>query len=154
MGWGLIAAVVAGVVSTALVGSNATLSKGLAQPMTAGLVILFVNAIGLIAWGAWKGGLSWPEQGTISELPWWAWIGGVGGATIMLAQLFLAKEMGAGAFLAITVTAGTITSIAMDHYGLVGFDRQAAQWDRLLGGALMVGGVILIARNGGSWGQA
>jgi len=152
MGFALAAAIAAGIVSTILAGSNAALSKGLAQPMTAGFFILTVNAVGLLGWGLWRGGMSWPEAKAFSELPWWAWLGGLGGAAIMLAQLFLARELGAGAFLALTVTAGTVTSIAMDHYGWVGFDRQTAHWDRLLGGALMVAGVILIARNGGAWG--
>jgi len=154
MGWAVGGAVLAGLISTVLTGANATFSKNLAQPMTAGLFILLVNALGLVAWGLWKGGMSWPESQAVSEMPWWAWLGGIGGAAMLLAQLFIAKELGAGAFLAVTVTAGTLTSIAMDHYGWIGFDRQAAHWDRLAGAALMVGGVLLIARNGGSWGQA
>lgn len=147
--WMYVAALVSGALSTALSGSNATLSKTLAQPMTAALFILAVNVLPLVGYGLARGGLGWPDGGAFRATPWWAWLGGLGGGAIMLAQLFVAKPLGAGAFLAFTVTAGVLTSIAMDHFAWLGFDRNPAHWDRLLGGALMVGGVLLVARNSG-----
>jgi bacterial/archaeal transporter family-2 protein len=140
-------AVMAGAFSTALSGSNATLSKDLAQPITAGLIVQVVTIVALIAIGAFHGGMRWPEAGKLAALPWWAWLGGLGGASVLLAQLFVAREIGAAPYLAITVTAGIIVSIAMDHFGWLGFERVAAQWTRLAGGGLMVAGVVLVARN-------
>ena len=45
----------------------------------------------------------------------------------------------------LSVTAALTTSIAMDHFGLVGFKQHAAGLGRLTGGALMIGGLIMIS---------
>lgn len=147
MPWLYLAAVAAGAFSTALSGSNATLSKQLGQPVTAGLIVQLVTVAALFAIGGFYGGMQWPQPGKLAALPWWAWIGGLGAASILMAQVLVAQKIGAAPYLAITVTAGVIVSIAMDHWGWLGFDRNPAQLGRLLGGALMVGGVVLVARN-------
>ena len=138
--------IVAGAASTALSGSNATMAKMIGQPVVAGLVVQLVTIVALLGVGMVRG-LRWPEAGTWGQLPWWAWLGGFGGATILLSQLYVAQQVGAAPYLAITVTAGVIVSIAMDHWGLVGFEQVRAQTGRLIGGVLMVGGVVLVARN-------
>jgi bacterial/archaeal transporter family-2 protein len=148
MNWLLyLFAVAAGAVSTALSGSNATMSKQLAQPITAGLIVQTITIGALLVVGLFYGGMAWPGGQKIGALPWWAWLGGFGEAIILLAQLAVAQKIGAAPFLAITVTAGVVVSILMDQFGWVGFERNPAQWTRLLGGALMVGGVILVTKN-------
>lgn len=140
-------AAAAGAISTALAGSNATLSKDSGQPITAGLIVQLVTIGALVVVGLFHGGMRWPEAGKLAALPWWAWLGGFGGALILLAQLTVAQRIGAAPYLAITVTAGVVVSIAMDHFGWLGFERSPAAAARLIGGALMVVGVVLVTRN-------
>lgn len=140
-------AIAAGVFSTALSGSNATLSKGLGQPITSGLIVEGVVIIVLVLIGLTYGGMQWPQAGQVARIPWWAWVGGLGGASILLTQLTIAERIGAAPFLGLTVTAGVVMSIAMDHYGWLGFDRNPAHVTRLVGGMLMVIGVALVAKN-------
>ena len=148
MNWLLyLAAVAAGAFSTALSGSNATMSKQLDQPVTAGLIVQVITIIALLATGAFYGGMQIPQPAKLAALPWWAWLGGLGGASVLLAQLLVAQKIGAAPFLAITVTAGIVVSIAMDHYGWLGFERNPAHLTRLLGGGVMVAGVVLVTRN-------
>ena len=64
----------------------------------------------------------------------------------MVGTLFFAARMGAGPFTAVTVTAGVVASILIDHFGLVGFPPHAANLPRIAGTALMIVGVILVAR--------
>ncbi|WP_350223139.1 DMT family transporter [Escherichia coli] len=52
--------------------------------------------------------------------------------------------MGAAPFLGMLVTAGVITSILLDHFGWVGFERHPATLWRIAGGLLMIGGVALV----------
>jgi transporter family-2 protein len=54
-------------------------------------------------------------------LPWWAWIGGLSGATVLASQLFVAQRIGAGPYVGPVVTAAVVVSLALDHFGLVGF---------------------------------
>jgi transporter family-2 protein len=44
------------------------------------------------------------------------------------------------------VTAAVVVSLALDHFGLVGFEEHRANPWRLLGAALMIAGVALVAR--------
>ena len=77
--------------------------------------------------------------------PGWAWRGGILGAAVVLAQLYIAEKVGAAPFLGCVITAGVVGSIILDHHGLVGFARHRAGRWRILGGALMVAGVALVA---------
>jgi bacterial/archaeal transporter family-2 protein len=46
----------------------------------------------------------------------------------------------------LSVTAALITSIALDHFGLVGFKEHPVGWWRVLGCGLMIAGIGLVAR--------
>ena len=95
----------------------------------------------LVLIGLTYGGMQWPRAGQLAKIPSWAWVGGLGGASILLTQLTIAERIGAAPFLGITVTAGVALSIAMDHVGWLGFDRNPAHVTRLVCGPLMVIGV-------------
>ena len=62
----------------------------------------------------------------------------------MLASIFFAEKLGAAIFIGLTVTAGVTTSVVMDHFGLVGFKQHALGVGRLIGCALMLGGLALV----------
>ena len=142
-----VSAGAAGALSTALSGTNGTLSKQLGQPVTAGLIVEVATLPVLVAAGLLFGGMGWPPAAKFAALPWGGWLGGLGGAALLMTQLLVAQKIGASPYLAITVTAGVAVSIAMDHWGWLGFERNPAHLGRLIGGALMVMGVLLVARN-------
>jgi len=123
------------------------MSRQLGQPITAGLIVQLVTVAALVTTGLFYGGMRWPEAGRIAALPWWAWLGGIGATLILMAQLVAAQRIGAAPYLALTVTAGIVVSVAMDHWGLLGFEQVRAHWGRLAGAGLMVAGVVLVARN-------
>ena len=79
-------------------------------------------------------------------MPWWAWIGGLFGATVLASQLFVAQRVGAGPYVGLVVTAAVVMSLILDHFGLVGFEEHRANVWRLLGAGLMIVGVALVAR--------
>ncbi|MDX7952694.1 DMT family transporter [Lichenihabitans sp. Uapishka_5] len=137
-------ALLAGILNTVQSGANATLSKGLGQPVLAALCVTLGNAVVYLLVGAVLG-LRWPDMGKVAQLPWWAWTGGFCGAAYVLAVVFFAEKLGAAVFTGCTVTAAILTSVLLDHFGLVGFKEHAASLWRLLGCALMIGGLVLIA---------
>ncbi len=139
-----LVAVAAGIANAIEPGQNATLAKGLGNPMLAGLVCFSLSlAIFAASLFVRRGG--WPEADAIKSVPWWAWAGGVLGAVIVLAQLTVSEPIGAAAFLACVVTAGVIGSVLLDHFGLVGFERHPAGRYRVVGSGLMILGVALVA---------
>ena len=138
-------ALAAGIANAFQAGANATLSKSLHQPFLAGLLTVGVSALALAATGLASGRLAWPSASAFGTVPWWAWIGGILSAALLLSQLFVANAIGAGPFLGLIVVAGTVTSLLIDHYGLVGFKVHELNLWRVIGGALMSLGVLLVA---------
>lgn len=87
-----------------------------------------------------------PKGQQWSAVPWWGWIGGTLGAVYVLGMVLTAGRVGSGIFVGLSVTASILASLAIDHFGLLGFQRHPAGAGRLLGGALMVAGMLLIGR--------
>ena len=140
---GLLTAL-AGVLTTVQSGANATLNKSLGQPIMAALVVATANLVVYFVATPFVG-LHWPGADRISQTPWWAWMGGLFGGLYVLSAIFFAERLGAAIFTGLTVTAGILTSIALDHFGLVGFQQHPAGLWRLIGGAVMIGGLLLVS---------
>jgi bacterial/archaeal transporter family-2 protein len=87
-----------------------------------------------------------PSAEKLASMPWWAPLGGLVGAVQVYAGLTLVNKVGAGPFVGITVTAALIASLAVDHLGLFHMPVHAINVWRVLGAALMVGGISLIAK--------
>ena len=62
----------AGVANAVQAGQNGALSKGLAQSLTAGLVVVAGTAICIVSVGLLTGRLSWPSLDQAVQMPWWA----------------------------------------------------------------------------------
>jgi transporter family-2 protein len=139
-------AVLAGALNAILPGCNTALNKALGQPFVTALVVTAVSFTSLFVTGLVSGRLGLPSPANVAAVPWWGWIGGALGAVYLLAQLFVAQQVGAAAFMGLTVTAAIVTSVVLDHFGLFGFERHPAGVLRLAGAALMIVGVVLVAR--------
>ncbi len=138
-------AAAAGLLNAVQAGCNAALGKALG-PFAAGLAILGVSALSFVLVGTVSGRLAAPRWEQIAGAPWWAWCGGVLGATFVMAQMFTAEALGSAVFMALTVTAAVVMSLLLDHFGLVGFKQHAVGWGRIAGALLMFAGLGLIAK--------
>ena len=146
MSWLLVPLVIAaGILNTIQSGSNATLNKTLHQPVWA-VVVVFAVALTTSIAAAVISGQRLPSAAEIVEAPWWAWIGGIFGACYILSMMLAADRLGAAVFMGVTVTTAVVTSLVMDHFGLLGFEVHRAGIGRIAGGVLMVAGLALIAR--------
>ena len=138
-------ALVAGIANAFQAGTNSTFAKTLHQPFLAALILVGISALTLAAAGLASGRLAWPTASAFGEVPWWGWIGGGLSAVLLMSQLFVASAIGAGPFLGIIVVSGTVASLLIDNYGLVGFKVHGLNLWRIAGGALMSLGVLLVA---------
>ncbi|SFT28268.1 DMT family transporter [Methylobacterium sp. yr668] len=137
--------ILAGIANAIQPGQNATLSKSLGLPVTAGLITLLVSTVALLLGGLAIGKLEVPTGQQLAQVPWWAWLGGLFSVLLILAQLYASPAIGAASFLGIIVTVGVAASIVLDNYGWVGFPVHPASLWRILGAVLMVAGVALVA---------
>jgi len=137
-------AIAAGCSSALQSGSNQMLQKSLSAPLW---TVCIVSAVTLLASlpVALLAGERLPQGAMIAQAPWWAWIGGLFGIGFVFATVFATPKLGAGLFVGLLVTASTVTSLALDHFGWMGFDVHPAGIGRIAGGLLMVAGVALIA---------
>ncbi|GJE72272.1 DMT family transporter [Methylorubrum podarium] len=87
-----------------------------------------------------------PSAGVAARIPWWAWSGGVFGALFIGLAIVLVPQLGAAAFIALLVAGQMLASVAFDHFGWMGLAQRPLDGPRLVGIALLVGGVILIRR--------
>ncbi len=123
---------------------NGQLAKVLGSPWPAAIVVYVVGLIG-IGCALPFVTFDWPTLAKMGEAPWWAWIGGLLGAVFVMGMLMFAQKLGAGVFTGVSVTAAVVASLALDHFGLVGFKEHAINLWRVAGGLLMIGGLALIA---------
>ena len=146
MQWLMIPLVlIAGALNGAQAGANSTLAKSVGNPIASALVVYSAGLLTFALLAPFLG-FQFFDFGKLRQTPWWAVIGGVGGALFILAMLTAAPKLGSGAFTGLTVTAAIIVTIMVDHNGWLGVDRHPAGLARIVGGALMIAGVTLVAK--------
>jgi transporter family-2 protein len=141
-------AAVAGLLNTIQTGTNATLNKSLGAPVwaaaavgTATFLTTLLAALTVMQFAGQR-----PTAEAIANVPWWAWTGGVLGAVYVLATVLVADKVGAAIFMGVTITVAIVVSLAMDHFGLLGFEVHKAGLARIVGGLFMLAGLGLIAK--------
>lgn len=85
-----------------------------------------------------------PSMEALREAPWWTWIGGPLGAIFVLAGATLTPRLGAAAFVTAMICGQVVSSLLLDHFGLMNVPQQGLTMSRIMGGVLVVGGVILV----------
>ena len=88
-------AFLAGVLNTVQSGANASLNKGLGQPIVAALCVTAGNTLVYLVVGSVVG-LKLPAFDKIAQVPWWAWTGGMCGSAYVLSVIFADKLGAAG----------------------------------------------------------
>ena len=87
-----------------------------------------------------------PSAGDVARVPLWVWSGGMFGAIFIGLGIVLVPQLGAATFLALLITGQMLGSITFDHFGWFGLAQRSIDLPRLIGVALLIGGVLLIRR--------
>ena len=138
-------AVLAGISNPLQSGSNSALNKAIGSPVPAALIVYLVGGACVLACTPFLGLGTRGAGAKLLGLPWWAFIGGVCNALFLLCTLLVTRKLGSATFTTAVVIAAVITSLALDHWGLMGFPVRPATPLRLVGGLLAVGSVVMIA---------
>lgn len=143
--WALfaIAAAGAGVSFVMQQAVNADLRVSLGSAAWAGFVSYLGGTVCmLLLAAAWRDRL--PSAEAIAGSHWWAWSGGLFGAIYIAVSILLVQRLGAAGFIALLVGGQMLASLAFDHFGLFGIAPHPVDLPRLIGAALLVGGVVLL----------
>ncbi|HTG00090.1 MAG TPA: DMT family transporter [Nitrospirota bacterium] len=145
----LIAALMMGSVLPLQAGINAQLRSYVGNTAIAACISFIVGTIFLFASTVILR-VPWPAFSSLGQAPWWAWTGGLLGAVFVFLAIVLADALGAAVMVGFIITGQMITSLILDHYGLVGYARQPINAPRIIGAVLLLAGVFLIRYKGGS----
>jgi bacterial/archaeal transporter family-2 protein len=123
---------------------NNALKKALVNPWLASLVsfLPIVAFLGVVLMCLPR---PLPSGESLTQMPWWAPLGGLVGAFAVVAGLLFVGKVGAGAFAGLTITANILMSLVIDKFGLFGMETHALSVGRMAGAALMVAGIALIS---------
>ncbi len=144
--WLCLLAALAGLLNPVQSGANGEMGRVLGNPFGVVLVSLSVSLAFTLVAGLFTRGGDASGFSHLTEAPWWAWVGGLCGAIFLVSQPLAAPRLGAAVYIGITVTASAIASLLLDHFGLLGFPQHTAGIWRVIGAALMIAGVSLIAK--------
>lgn len=123
---------------------NSELRGVVGDPWRTALISTTVSTIVLFVASLIVNGTGWPSASEASATSWWMWTGGILGAMYVAAASILVARLGSAVLFALIILGQLVTSVVMDHFGVLGLDRQEISAPRALGVVLLVGGVVLI----------
>ena len=141
----LVAAILLGVLVAIQPLINAVLARALGSPYGAAAISIFVAAFGaLVMLGVTgRGDMS---RATLASVPWWVYLAGFVGTVFVAGGVVIAPITGALVFFVCVVAGQLIGATLADHFGLFGLDLRPVSVPRLIGLALVLGGVVLANR--------
>jgi transporter family-2 protein len=139
----VVSALLAGACGPAQAGVNSQLNHWTGDSTITAFISFLVGTIALYAWAlAWR--IPWPETKAALSVPWWQWTGGILGAYLVVMTIVLAPKLGATTMIALIVTGQMVTSLFLDHFGLIGYPVRELSTARVVGATFLVVGVLLI----------
>ncbi len=127
-------------------GINSLLGKRLMSPLHAAMLSFLAGFVSL-ALAALASGAGLPRVRLLAGAPPWLWLGGgLLGAVYVTMSLLCAPRVGATFWVAVIVAGQVLGSLAIDHFGVLGFMAQPVNLARVVGAALVIAGMVVIAR--------
>ncbi len=133
------------------VGVNNGLRERMGHPVPAAITSFALGTLALVAYGLAVRS-PWPSI-SASAAPaqaagrWWIWLGGAVGACYIMTAVTFAPRLGASGWLAVVVTGQILASVALDHFGLVGFAVHPVSLRRVGGVVLLLAGAWVILKS-------
>jgi len=140
-----VLAVVAGALCTLQIGSTARLKDAVGETLPAVIASSMVG-VAVLAGAMLAMQMPWPSLDKLASAPPSSWLGGIFGAFYALVTIALARQMGATTLVALIVAGQLISSVLVDHFGVLGFEIRVATLTRLAGCGLLLSGFMLIWR--------
>ncbi|TMM16846.1 MAG: DMT family transporter [Actinobacteria bacterium] len=141
-------AVLLGVGAGCLVGMQAPINSRLGKSVGTAQAATFSFLVGTVALlllaSFWHGGLG--NLGRVSQVPWWALIGGLLGAVYVSVALVAVRTLGASGLTAVVITGQLAISVVIDRFGLLGIAKQHVGASRIVGLLLLIAGFLLVVR--------
>ena len=136
--------ILAGALAAVQAPTNAMLAGPARSPITAAL-ISFAVGTAVLAAAALVLRVR-PDGAGLRSLPWYAWLGGAYGAFFVAMAAYSAPRLGVAVTITLLVAGQMAAAAVLDQAGAFGLPQRDISPLRLLGLALVVGGVLLVRR--------
>ncbi len=143
-------AIAAGLGITLQTTLNGQLAKGVGGDSVAAALFSFTaGAVCLGVFSLMRGGIV-ASLAAMPAQPWWSLVGGLLGAGALLSYVVLAPKIGLSALLGLAIAGQIISSLVIDHFGLMGASERPVSLVKLAGSMVMLAG-LAIALFGDKW---
>lgn len=147
IGW-LLMALLMGMLIPAQAIMNAKMRTFVLNPMYSSLLNFAVGGILIIA--ATSVAIALRQEGNwrgMSQAPWWAWCGGLIGASVVVIGILAVPNIGAANYSVAIIAGQLFGALVVDHFGWLGVQQHSISLPRLVGAGLLMLGAWLIQRN-------
>jgi len=131
-----------GIALTIQTAINSQLREHLNSPLQAALLSFLIGTI-LLAILVFFQPVEKPGLATFVQLPWYLWLGGFLGVYAISLSIYAAPKLGFLTLSGLIIFGQLVTSMILDHFGLLGTEKAPVNWQRLLGGVVIFIGVLL-----------
>lgn len=123
---------------------NTQLSRSLGHPFFGAFTNFAVGFAAISMFGLLIIRPTLPRLADLQAAPWWAWGGGLLGATFVTLAILLLPKLGAVLMIGSILVGQLIAASAMDQFGLFGVSQQNITPARIVGILLLVAGLVFV----------
>lgn len=136
-------AIAAGLGITLQTTLNGQLAKGVGGDSVAAALFSFTAGAGCLGvFSLMRGGIV-ASLAAIPAQPWWSLLGGLLGAGALLSYVVLAPKIGLSALLGLAIAGQIVSSLVIDHFGLMGASERPVSLVKLAGSMVMLTGLAI-----------
>jgi bacterial/archaeal transporter family-2 protein len=128
------------------VAMNGQVRESLGHPLWGALTNFSVGLVALMIMAALMRAPI-PAAGMMAKVPMWAWFGGIIGQMYILSAILAGPKLGSATFFAVIIAGQVLTSLVLDHFGVLGFPHSPINVWKALGALLLIVGVVLVVKN-------
>lgn len=131
-----------GIAMTFQTAINTQLREYLYSPLQAAFLSFLVGTI-VLGFLVFFQSAEKPALQELVRLPWYMWLGGVLGVYAISISIYTAPKLGFLTLSGLIIFGQIFMSMIVDHFGILGTEKFAINWQRLIGGVVIFMGVLL-----------
>lgn len=125
---------------------NSKLGRQIGGPLMGSLMSFAIGLVFLLALNLATNATAVGQLRPANTSPWWIWLGGLLGAVFVGFITWVNQKQGIALTFSLVVSGQLLVSLFIDHYGMFGSAIRTITLEKILGVALIIGGMLLIKK--------
>lgn len=140
----ILVAVCVGIMIAVQPALNTQLARSAGHPFFGALTNFTVGWLAIMTIGLLIIRPPLPTRAMLASAPWWAWCGGLLGASFVTLAILLLPRLGAVLMIGSILVGQLIAAAFIDRFGLLGVKQQQLTPTRIVGLLVLVAGLVLV----------